>query len=76
MFYPSENEEDEICQRGRSLDGKEGIKGAVLLMERTAKSVICQIGGEDEGSTGSEIHSFHFLQRGLLLCLTPAPSNS
>ena len=55
------NDEEEV--RG----GKEGIKEAVLLMERTGKSVICQIGGEDEGSSGSEIHSFHFLQRALLL---------
>ena len=59
------NDEEEV--RG----GKEGIKEAVLLMERTGKSVICQIGGEDEGSSGSEIHSFHFLQRALLLFLPP-----
>ena len=61
--------ESEICQRSW---GEEGIKEAALLMEGTGKSVICQIGAEDEGSTGSEIHNFHFLQRGLLLCLTPA----
>ena len=62
------NDEEEV--RG----GKEGIKEAVLLMERTGKSVICQIGGEDEGSSGSEIHSFHFLQRAVSCSVCPPPT--